>query len=137
MKSKKRFIRNLTATERELSEKHGEFDLFAACFREDTLLDTWDLVVAASWLLPETINSYTTVGDGLRRNMTEEELFDLHALPILDPDDFRIREIQDEYGEIEHGFIDLGRCQLFDMDMERVYIITAKRRGASSIPEVI
>lgn len=130
MKSKKRFIKNLAATERDLSERHGGFDLFAACFREDTLLNTWDLVVAASWLLPETINSYTIVGDGLRRNMAEDELIDLHALPLLDPDDFRIREIQNEYGEIEHGFIDLGRCQLFDMDMERVYIITAKRRGA-------
>ena len=66
MKSKKRFIKNLMAAEQDLSNKHGDFSLFAACFREDTTLDTWDLVVAASWLLPETINSYTIIMDGVR-----------------------------------------------------------------------
>jgi len=136
MKSKKRFIKNLMAAEQDLSNKHGGFSLFAACFREDTMLDTWDLVVAASWLLPETKNSYTTIMDGIRRNMDNDEIFDLHALPLLDPDDFRILEIHDEYGELEHGFIDLGRCQLFDMDMERVYIITSKRRDALVSAEV-
>ena len=33
MKSKKRFIKNLMAAERDLSERHGDFSLFAACFR--------------------------------------------------------------------------------------------------------
>ena len=33
MKSKRRFIKNLTAAERDLSERHGDFSLFAACFR--------------------------------------------------------------------------------------------------------
>ena len=95
--------------------------------------------MAASWLLPETMSSYTTVMDGVRRNMEEDEIFDLHALPMLDPDDFRILEIHDEYGEFEHGFIGLGRCQLFDMDdmdMERVYIVTSKRRDAPVSAEV-
>ena len=137
MKSKKRFIENLTAAERDLSERHGGFDLFAACFREDTIRGIWDLVVAADWLLPETMDSYHMVGDGLRRNMTEEQLFDLDAVPLLDPDDFRIREIQEEYGEVEHGLIDVGRCQLFDMDMENVYIITAKRQEAPKSAEVV
>ena len=136
MKSKKRFIKNLMAAEQDLSNKHGDFSLFAACFREDTMLDTWDLVVAASWLLPETKNSYTTIMDGIRRNMEEDEIFDLHALPLLDPDDSRIQEIQDEY-EVEHGLIELGQCQLFDMDMERVYIVTAKRRDAPVSSEVV
>lgn len=131
MKSKKRFIKNLIASEQDLSKEYGDFSLFVACFREDAMLNTWDLVVAASWLLPETINSYTIILDGIERNMEKDEVFDLHALPILDPDDFRIVEIQDEY-QVEHGFIDLGRCQLFDMDMERVYIITSMRRGAAA-----
>ncbi len=133
MKSKKRFIKNLIATEQDLSDKHGDFSLFTACFREDTMLDTWDLVVAASWLPSDTMDSYTLIMDGVRRNMEEDQIFDLHALPILTPDDFRILEIHDEYGEVEHGFIDLGRCQLFDMDMERVYIVTSKRRGAAPV----
>ena len=33
MKSKKRFIKNLMTAERDLSERHGDFSLFAACFR--------------------------------------------------------------------------------------------------------
>ena len=137
MKSKKRFIENLTAAERDLSEKYGGFDFFAACFREDATYGIWDLVVAASWLSPETMDSYHTMGDGLRRNMTKEQLFDLDAMPLLAPDDFRIREIQEEYGEVEHGLVDVGHCQLFDMDMENVYIITSKRQEAPQGAEVV
>lgn len=136
MKSKKRFIKNLTSTEQDLSDKYGDFSLFAACFREDTIMDTWDLVVSAPWLSSDTMDSYALILDGVDRNMEKDEIFDLHALPILTPDDFRILEIHDEYGEFEHGFIDLGRCQLFDMDMERVYIITSKRREAPVSAEV-
>ena len=136
MKSKEGFTRNLAATERDLSTRHGDFSFFAACFRENAMLDTWDLVIAASWLLPETIDSYSITMDGVERNMEKGEVFGLDALPILDPADFRIQEIQDEY-EVEHGVIELGRCQLFDMDMERVYIITAKRRDAPVREEVI
>lgn len=136
MKNKQRFLKNLTAAERELSEKYGGFSLFAACFRENTLADYWDLVVAASWLLPETLDSYAKIMDGVSRNMDESEVLQLSALPLLDPDDRRILEIQNEY-EIEHGLIDLGQCQLFDMDMEQVYIITSRRRAVPTGAEVI
>jgi hypothetical protein len=54
---------------------------------------------------------------------------------MFDTEDQRILDIQDEY-EVEHGLIDLGQCQLFDMDMERVYIITAKRRSTPVSAEV-
>ena len=137
MKSKKRFVRNLAAAERDLSDKYGDFSLFAACFRENTLADYWDLVVSASWLLPETMDSYAMIMDGVRRNMEGDEVFRLGALPILDDlKDWRIQEIQDEY-DVEHGLIELGRCDLFDMDMEQVYIITAKRRNAPVSAEVV
>lgn len=135
MKSKKRFLKNLSESERDLAAQYGDFSLFAACFREDALYNHWDLVIAASWLLPETMDSYTIIMDGIRRNMEKDEVFSLDALPLLDPNDYRIREIQDEY-EVEHGLIELGQCQLFDMDMERVYIITSKRRDAPVSAEV-
>ena len=119
-----------------MSDKYGAFSLFAACFRENTLADYWDLVVSASWLLPETMDSYDMIMDGIERNMDDDEVLRLGALPILDDlKDSRIQEIQDEY-QVEHGLIELGQCQLFDMDMEQVYIITAKRRNAPVGTEV-
>ncbi len=136
MKSKQRFLKNLVEAERDLSHKYGDFSLFAACFRENTLADYWDLVVAASWLFPETMDSYAVIMDGIRRNMEEDEVFRLGALPLLDPNDPRVQEIQDEH-VIEHGLIELDQCQLFDTDMEHVYIITAKRRGTPVNAEVV
>ena len=136
MKSRKKFTKNLVATEQDLSDRHGDFSLFAACFREDTMYDTWDLVVSAPWLPRGTMDSYTLIMDGVRRNMAKDEMFDLHALPILEPDDSRIQEIQDDY-EVEHGLVELILCQLFDMDMERVYIVTAKHRESPKAAEVV
>ena len=136
MKSEYRFLKGLADAERYLASHHGEFSLFAACFRENAFYKHWDLVVSASWLLPETMKSYSTIMDGLRHKMEEDEVFALDALPLLDSEDPRIRELQDEY-EVEHGLIELGPCQLFDRDMERVYIITAKLRHAPVSAEVV
>lgn len=76
------------------------------------------------------------VFDALQQHLGKDELFSLDAVPMFAPEDPRIQEIQDEY-EVEHGLIDLGQCQLFDMDMERVYLITAKRRAAPVSKEVV
>jgi hypothetical protein len=136
MNNTKRLLRHLTLVERDLSEKYGGFSLFGMCQRENTLADLWDLIVSAPWLTPNVIASDNIVFDALQQHLGKDELFSLDAVPMFAPEDPRIQEIQDEY-EVEHGLIDLGQCQLFDMDMERVYLITAKRRAAPVSKEVV
>ena len=128
MNSTEKLLRRLTLVERDLSEQYGGFSLFGMCQRENTLADMWDLILSAPWLTPNVIPSDNIILDALRQHLGKDELFSLDAVPMFDPDDWRIQELQDGY-EVEHGLIDLGQCQLFDMDMERVYIITSKRRG--------
>ena len=136
MNNTKRLLRHLTLVERDLSEKYGGFSLFGMCQRENTLADLWDLIVSAPWLTPNVIASDNIVFDALQQHLGKDELFSLDAVPMFAPEDPRIQEIQEEY-EVEHGLIDLGQCQLFDMDMERVYLITAKRRAAPVSKEVV
>ena len=136
MNNTKRLLRHLTLVERDLSEKYGGFSLFGMCQRENTLADLWDLIVSAPWLTPNVIASDNIVFDALQQHLGKDELFSLDAVPMFASEDPRIQEIQDEY-EVEHGLIDLGQCQLFDMDMERVYLITAKRRAAPVSKEVV
>lgn len=136
MNNTKRLLRHLTLVERDLSGKYGGFSLFGMCQRENTLADLWDLIVSAPWLTPNVIASDNIVFDALQQHLGKDELFSLDAVPMFAPEDPRIQEIQDEY-EVEHGLIDLGQCQLFDMDMERVYLITAKRRAAPVSKEVV
>ena len=136
MNNTKRLLRHLTLVERDLSEKYGGFSLFGMCQRENTLADLWDLIVSAPWLTPNVIASDNIVFDALQQHLGKDELFSLDAVPMFASEDPRIQEIQDEY-EVEHGLIDLGQCQLFDMDMERVYLITAKSRAAPVSKEVV
>lgn len=136
MNNTRKLLRNLTLVERDLSANYGGFSLFGMCQRENTLPDIWDLIISAPWMTPNVRESDDVVFAALQRHLNEKEMFLLDAVPMFDPDDPRIQEIQDEY-EVEHGLIDLGRCQLFDMDMERVYIITAKRRAAPAGAEVV
>ena len=136
MNNTERLLRHLTLVERDLSEKYGGFSLFGMCQRENTLADLWDLIVSAPWLTPNVIASDNIVFDALQQHLGKDELFSLDAVPMFAPEDPRIQEIQDEY-EVEHGLIDLRQCQLFDMDMERVYLITAKRRAAPVSKEVV
>ena len=136
MNNPKRLLRHLTLVERDLSERYGGFSLFGMCQRENTLADLWDLIVSAPWLTPNVIASDNIVFDALQQRLGKDELFSLDAVPMFAPEDPRIQEIQEEY-EVEHGLTDLGQCQLFDMDMERVYLITAKRRAAPVNKEVV
>ena len=136
MNNTKRLLWHLALVERDLSGKYGGFSLFGMCQRENTLADLWDLIVSAPWLTPNVIASDNIVFDALQQHLEKDELFSLDAVPMFAPEDPRIQEIQDEY-EVEHGLIDLGQCQLFDMDMERVYLITAKRRAAPVSKEVV
>lgn len=131
----KKLVRNLALVERDLSEKYGGFSLFGMCQRENTLADLWDLIISAPWLTPNVIVSDKIIFDALERRLAKDELFSLDVVPMFDPEDPRIQEIQNEY-EVEHGLVEVGRCQLFDMDMERVYIITSKRRNALVSAEV-
>ena len=135
MNNTRKLVRNLALVERDLSEQYGGFSLFGMCQRENTLADLWDLIISATWLTPNVIASDGIVFDALSRRLAKDELFSLDAVPMFYPDDPRIQEIQDEY-DVEHGLVDLGRCQLFDMDMEQVYLITARRRSAPVSAEV-
>ena len=128
-------LRNLAFVEQDLSEKYGGFSLFGVCQRENNIWYAWDLIISAPWLAPNVKSSNALIFEALQRRLRENEMFALDAIPMFDPTDQRILEIQDEH-EVEHGLIDLGSCQLFDMDMERVYIITAKRRPVPEGAEV-
>ena len=132
----RRLLKNLAIVEQDLSEEYGSLSLFGVCQRENNIWYAWDLIISAPWLTPNVKPSDDLIFDALQRRLGKDEMFALDAVPMFDPDDPRILEIQDEY-EVEHGLIDLGSCQLFDMDMERVYIITAKRQPVPEGAEVV
>lgn len=136
MNNTKKLLKNLMLVERDLSQKYGGFSLFGMCQRENALWYVWDLLISAPWLTPNVKWSDDIIFDALRKRLGNDEMFALDTVPMFDPDDSRVQGIQDEY-EVEHGLIELGQCQLFDTDMERVYIVTAKRRGAPVNAEVV
>lgn len=136
MKDTKRLLMNLALVEIDLSERYGGFSLFGICQRENTLDGIWDLLVCAPWLVPNVGASDDIIFDALGHRLTKKEMFLLDAVPMFDSQDPRVLEIQDEY-DVEHGLIDLGPCQLFNMDMERVFLITSKRRVAPVSTEAL
>jgi hypothetical protein len=77
------FLQKLVDIESSLSRAHGPFEFFGVVLRE-SLLDLWDLVVAAPWLSRSKLESYSLMTNALQAALTREEFLQFSRVVILE-----------------------------------------------------
>jgi hypothetical protein len=89
------------------------------------------LVAAAPWLKDNEKEVRTYLAKEFQSRLDHQELLALSAVVILNEDDPNLervqRDIDAEYGIVEHGITEVKNEEFFGMDMKRAYIITSKR----------
>src|SRR5262249_34071818 len=122
------FLEKLAAIERSMSREKGGFEFFGVVLPEATL-EQWDLVVAAPWLKPHTLESYQMVAAPLQATFTRDDWFDFSRIAILQKDAPFLEEMLAMFST-EHGLKEITCTTVAGVSIRKAYIITAKRRRA-------
>lgn len=131
----KRLAKKMATLERDISKERGDFSFFALFLREESP-GKLDLVAAAPWLKDNEKEMRTYLAKEFQSRLDHEELLALSAVVFLNEDDPRLeriqRDIDEEYGPVEHGITEIRDEEFFGMGMKRAYIITS-RRGSKKL----
>jgi hypothetical protein len=116
-------IDKFKAAERDISSEKGPFALFALFQREDGLIDKWDVVVSAPWFGDSKPAILNYIVDKLESHLDHDDWLAVSRIITLDPNDDRIRRLQEEFsdGQLHH----VWNRRFFDMQMREAYILTA------------
>ena len=119
----KQLLERLRKVMNEVSAEKGEFILFGYFLREEAI--KWDLVLSAYWLEEGLLKGLNEFVAKLTSIVGKEALLAFRIITV-DPDDPRLHTLLKEV-QVENGLLELRDATLFDMEMERAYILQAKR----------
>lgn len=123
-------VEKLRCLEEEISEKRGEFSLFALLLREDSP-NKWDLVVSASWFGSDKKKTLDYLAKMLRSRLTSEELLTLSRIVFIEESDPMLDAFHRAFQAL-HKPMELLDCNLFGLQIKHAYIITSRRNGRIS-----
>ena len=126
----KEFIDKLRLLETEISQKKGDFSLFALLLREDAQ-NKWDLVAAASWLWSDKKKTLDYFAKQLRSRLTSDELMTLSRIVLIEESDPTLHALQQTF-QVHHTPVEVQDCNLFGLQIQHGYIITSRRNGSDS-----
>lgn len=126
----KELIDKLQLLEMEISQKQGDFSLFALLLREDAP-NRWDLVVSASWFWSDKTKTLDYLVKKLRSRLTSNELVTLSRIVLIDESNPTLRALQQDF-QVHHAPIEVQDCNLFGLQFQRGYIFTSRRNGSDS-----
>jgi hypothetical protein len=126
----KELIDKLRLLEMEISQKQGDFSLFALLLREDAP-NRWDLVVSASWFWSDKTKTLDYLVKKLRSRLTSDELLTLSRIVLIEESNPTLHALQQAF-QVHHTPIEVQDCTLFGLQIQRAYIFTSRRNGSDS-----
>jgi len=126
----KELIEKLRLLETEISQKNGDFSLFALFLREDAQ-NKWDLVASASWFWSDKKKTLDYLAKKLRSRLTSDELLTLSRIVLIEESDPMLHGVQQAF-QVHHTPIEVQDCNLFGLPIQHGYIITSRRNGSVS-----
>jgi hypothetical protein len=126
----KELIDKLRLLETEISQKQGDFSLFALLLREDAQ-NKWDLVASASWFWSDKKKTLDYLAKKLRSRLTSDELLTLSRIVLIEESNPTLHALQQAF-QVHHTPIEVQDCNLFGLQIQRAYIFTSRRNGSDS-----
>ena len=126
----KELVEKLRLLETEISQKKGDFSLFAMFLRENAQ-DKWDLVASASWFWSDKKKTLDYLAKKLRSRLTSDELLTLSRIVLIEESDPMLHSVQQAF-QAHHTPIEVQDCNLFGLPIQHAYIITSRRNGSVS-----
>jgi hypothetical protein len=121
----KNLLDKLSSLEQDIANERGEFSLFALFLREDAE-NRWDLVVAASWLNPDSMDDNNYIAKKLKSRIAENELLSISRIVLLDLHDPIVQIINNNWGVSRGGSLELNQPQIFNLPFKHAYIIISQ-----------
>lgn len=125
MKEQAEKLRNV---EIELSNEHGDFELFALFLREDAP-DKWDLIISSDWARSNKKAALNAVVEKLQSALNPQEQMMLSRIIILENDDAALQALHGAM-HVEHGVTEISDSNFFGLAIKHAYLITSKRAGS-------
>lgn len=118
-------IQKYIEVEKELSEKHGAFNLFALFLREDAV-DKWDILVASDWIYQDKQKSLSLIAEKLQEKLNKDELINISRIVLIENNNPALDAIQQAI-HIKHEPIEVKDSNFFGLQIKHAYIITSHR----------
>ena len=126
----KELIDKLRLLETEISQKQGDFSLFALLLREDAP-NRWDLVASAPWFWSDKKKTLDYLAKKLRSRLTSDELLSLSRIVLIEQSNPTLHALQQAF-QVHHAPIEVRDRNLFGLQIQRGYIFTSRRNGSDS-----
>ena len=126
----KELVEKLRLLETEISQKKGDFSLFAMFLREDAQ-NKWDLVASAPWFWTDKKKTLDYLAKKLRSRLTSDELLTLSRIVLIEDSDPMLHGVQQAF-QAHHTPIEVQDSNLFGLQIQHAYIITSRRNGSES-----
>jgi hypothetical protein len=126
----KKLVDKLRLLETEISQKKGDFSLFALLLREDSP-NRWDLVVSAPWFWIDKKKTLDYLAKQLRSRLTSDEILSLSRIVLIEESNPGLHALQQAF-LVHHTPIEVQDCNLFGLQIQHGYIITSRRHGSDS-----
>jgi hypothetical protein len=130
----KHIMEKLRSLEKEIADERGGFSLFALFLREDAE-NRWDLVVAAPWLNPDSLEDINYIANKLKSCLGENELITISRIVLLDLSDPIVKIINKNWGVSRGGSLELNDPQIFNtgLPFKHAYIIISRSEKPVSV----
>ncbi len=116
-------VQHFIKLERDISDKKGDFTLFALFARED-LPDRWDLVVAAPWVRSQEEGAKYFVEE-IQKKLGSPVLNVLSRIVFVQPTDPPVRAINAAM-QVQHGQAEIRDSNFFGVPIKHAFIITSR-----------
>ena len=114
----------------QVLEKENAPLLICALFLREEPLERWDIVVAASWLNSQEMQSYRIISSKLQESFTDSELVQISRVVILDQDDSVVSYLQGLETITNGGYKELSSDELsakFKFSIKKAYLLRSQK----------
>jgi len=127
----KEYLDKFIDLEKQVSQRKGDFFLFALFLREDAQ-DKWDLVVAAPWIEKNQQKAINYLAAQLQQKFSAEELIKISRIVVIDQANPALKAITRAI-KVEHGDVEVQNSNFFGLQISQAYILTARMPDETSL----
>ena len=112
-------------------EKENAPLLICALFLREEPLEKWDIVISATWLDSQEMQSYEIISSKLQTYLSDSELVQFSRVVILDQDDPVVSYLQNLETLSNGGYKELRAEDLsekFKFTIKRAYLLRSQKR---------
>jgi hypothetical protein len=112
-----------------LEKENAPLSFFAIFLREEAL-GKWDIIISASWLDPQEMESYKIVSSKLQKAFSDSELVQFSRIVILNQDDPVVSYLQGLETLSNGGYKELRADELsekFKFTIKRAYLLRSQK----------